>query len=67
MTIVDPLTVDNMRTAYLLLSVAAPLASALVIPDETVLAEIASQTPPVNEQHGAVSFDRGPNVDLCRL
>ncbi|KAJ5774783.1 hypothetical protein N7457_009679 [Penicillium paradoxum] len=33
-----------MRATYLFLSVAAPLALALVIPDETILAEIVSET-----------------------
>jgi hypothetical protein len=35
-----------MRSTYLFLSVAAPLASAFVIPDGSVLAEIVSETRP---------------------
>jgi hypothetical protein len=49
-----------MRPTYLLLSVAVPLASALVIPDETVLAESVAKTHPAgHEQDTAVSSPEG--------
>lgn len=46
-----------MRSTYLFLSVATPLALALVIPDESMLAEIVSETrSAVNDQESVVSF-----------
>ncbi|KAJ5515057.1 hypothetical protein N7463_004609 [Penicillium fimorum] len=40
-----------MRSTYLLLAVAIPLASAFVIPDESILAEIVSETRPAASDH----------------
>lgn len=40
-----------MRSTYLFLSVAAPLASAFVIPDESILAEIVSETRAAANDH----------------
>ncbi|KAJ5615241.1 hypothetical protein N7537_000355 [Penicillium hordei] len=39
-----------MRSTYIFLSVAAPLASAFVIPDESILAEIVSETRTANDR-----------------
>ena len=47
--------VDNgiMRSTYLFLSVAATLASAFFIPDETILAEMVSETRPTANDHSS--------------
>ncbi|CAG8893593.1 unnamed protein product [Penicillium egyptiacum] len=41
-----PVDIGAMRPTYLFLSVAAPLASAFVIPDENILADVVSETRP---------------------
>ncbi|KAJ5581728.1 hypothetical protein N7535_000348 [Penicillium sp. DV-2018c] len=49
-----------MRSTYLLLSVVVPLASALVVPDETVLAGIVAEPRPAGREHdSAVTSSEG--------
>ncbi|CAI7632031.1 unnamed protein product [Penicillium viridicatum] len=55
-----------MRSTYLFLSVAAPLASAFVIPDETILAEIVSETRAANDLSKAGGGIKGISPDEHR-
>lgn len=55
-----------MRSTYLFLSVAAPLALAFVIPDETILAEIVSETRAANDLSKAGGGIKGISPDEHR-
>ncbi|KAJ5407172.1 hypothetical protein N7465_008456 [Penicillium sp. CMV-2018d] len=55
-----------MRSTYFFLSVAAPLALAFVIPDETILAEIVSETRAANDLSKAGGGIKGISPDEYR-